>query len=79
MSLTTSPAVLIEGARVFDGTGEPARVQDVLVEGVTADESPFAYKDIERVMQLQESAGLLTRVARMRPIAVHMAGEDGVD
>jgi imidazolonepropionase-like amidohydrolase len=27
------PAVLIEGARVFDGTGEPAKVQDVLVEG----------------------------------------------
>jgi len=27
------PAVLIEGARVFDGTGEAATVQDVLVEG----------------------------------------------
>ncbi len=26
-------AVLIEGARVFDGTGTPARVQDVLVKG----------------------------------------------
>jgi RNA-splicing ligase RtcB len=38
-----------------------------------------AYKGIERVMQLQEQAGLLTRVARMRPIAVLMAGEDGVD
>lgn len=25
--------VLIEGARVFDGTGAPARVQDVLIEG----------------------------------------------
>ena len=30
-------------------------------------------------MQLQEQAGLLTRVARRRPIAVLMAGEDGVD
>lgn len=27
------PAILIEGARVFDGTGAPARVSDVLVEG----------------------------------------------
>lgn len=27
------PAVLIKGARVFDGTGAPARVQDVLVRG----------------------------------------------
>ena len=53
--------------------------QDVLAEGVSADESPFAYKDIERVMQIQEDAGLLTRVARMRPIAVLMAGEEGVD
>lgn len=51
----------------------------VLAEGVSPDESPFAYKDIERVMQLQEDAGLLTRVARMRPIAVLMAGEDGDD
>lgn len=64
------------------GMGEVRRVlaeRDVLAEGVSADESPFAYKDIERVMQLQEDAGLLTRVARMRPIAVLMAGEDGVD
>lgn len=64
------------------GMGEVRRfiaAQDVLVEGVTADESPFAYKDIERVMALQEAAGLLERVARMRPIAVLMAGEDGVD
>ncbi|NTU84588.1 MAG: RtcB family protein, partial [Chloroflexales bacterium] len=53
--------------------------RDVLAEGVSADESPFAYKDIERVIRLQEEAGLLTRVARMRPIAVLMAGEEGVD
>lgn len=26
-------AVLIEGARVFDGTGAPARIEDVLIEG----------------------------------------------
>jgi tRNA-splicing ligase RtcB len=52
---------------------------DVLVEGVVADESPFAYKDIERVMTIQEQAGLLERVARMQPIAVLMAGQEGDD
>jgi tRNA-splicing ligase RtcB len=53
--------------------------RDILAEGVSVDESPFAYKDIERVMQIQEEAGLLKRVARMRPIAVRMAGEKGID
>jgi tRNA-splicing ligase RtcB len=53
--------------------------RDVLVQGVVADESPLAYKDIERVMALQEEAGLLRRVARMQPIAVLMAGEPGDD
>lgn len=49
--------------------------RDVLVEGVDPSESPFAYKDIERVIAIQEAAGLLERVARMQPIAVLMAGE----
>lgn len=51
--------------------------RNILAEGVSVDESPFAYKDIERVIQLQADAGLITRVARMQPIAVLMAGEDG--
>jgi tRNA-splicing ligase RtcB (3'-phosphate/5'-hydroxy nucleic acid ligase) len=53
--------------------------RDVLTQGLSADESPLAYKDIERVMQVQAEAGLLERVARMRPIAVLMAGEKGDD
>ncbi len=53
--------------------------RDVLAEGVVADESPFAYKDIERVMMIQEQAGLLERVAHMQPIAVLMAGQEGDD
>ena len=48
--------------------------QDILVEGLTADEAPPAYKDIERVMQIQTEAGLVTPLARMLPIAVLMAG-----
>ena len=48
---------------------------DVLVDGLSADESPAAYKDIERVLRLQIDAGLITPLARMRPVAVIMAGE----
>lgn len=51
--------------------------QDVLVEGLSVDESPQAYKDIERVMSLQIAAGLVKPLARMRPVAVIMAGERG--
>lgn len=50
--------------------------QDILVVGLSADESPGAYKDIERVMQLQVEAGLIKPLARMQPMAVIMAGED---
>src|SRR6476619_3039766 len=39
--------------------------QDVLVEGLSVDEAPQAYKDIERVMRLQVEAGLIAPVARM--------------
>jgi tRNA-splicing ligase RtcB len=53
--------------------------QDVLVEGLSVDEAPQAYKDIERVMRLQVDAGLVELLARMRPVAVIMAGEAGDD
>ncbi len=49
--------------------------QDILVEGLTAEEAPPAYKDIERVLRIQVEAGLVTPLARMMPIAVIMAGE----
>jgi len=49
--------------------------QDILVEGLTAEEAPPAYKDIERVLRIQVAAGLVTPLARMFPIAVIMAGE----
>jgi tRNA-splicing ligase RtcB len=51
--------------------------RDVLVEGLSVDESPQAYKDIERVMNTQIAAGLVEPLARMRPVAVIMAGEAG--
>jgi tRNA-splicing ligase RtcB len=55
------------------------RSRDVLVAGLSVDEAPQAYKDIERVVQLQVAAGLIEPLARMHPIAVIMAGEAGDD
>jgi tRNA-splicing ligase RtcB len=53
--------------------------RDILVEGLSADEAPQAYKDIERVIDLQVAAGLIEPLARMRPVAVIMAGAPGDD
>jgi tRNA-splicing ligase RtcB (3'-phosphate/5'-hydroxy nucleic acid ligase) len=35
-----------------------------------AEEAPFAYKDVERVVEIVERAGLARRVARLRPLGV---------
>jgi tRNA-splicing ligase RtcB len=35
-----------------------------------AEEAPFAYKDVERVAEVVEKAGLARRVARLRPLGV---------
>jgi tRNA-splicing ligase RtcB len=35
-----------------------------------AEEAPLAYKDVERVAEVVEKAGLARRVARLRPIGV---------
>ena len=35
-----------------------------------AEEAPFAYKDVERVVEIVERAGLARRVARVRPLGV---------
>ena len=35
-----------------------------------AEEAPFAYKDVDRVVEVVERAGLAERVARLRPIGV---------
>jgi tRNA-splicing ligase RtcB (3'-phosphate/5'-hydroxy nucleic acid ligase) len=35
-----------------------------------AEEAPFAYKDLDHVVEVVERAGLATRVARLRPIGV---------
>ena len=35
-----------------------------------AEEAPFAYKDVERVVDVVEAAGLARRVVRLRPLGV---------
>jgi tRNA-splicing ligase RtcB len=35
-----------------------------------AEEAPFAYKDVERVAEVVEQAGLARRIARLRPFGV---------
>jgi tRNA-splicing ligase RtcB len=35
-----------------------------------AEEAPFAYKDVERVVDVVESAGLAARVAQLAPLGV---------
>jgi tRNA-splicing ligase RtcB len=35
-----------------------------------AEEAPFAYKDVERVVEVVERSRLARRVARLRPIGV---------
>ena len=47
--------------------------QDILFYSIAADETISSYKDIEKVMELQDGL-LLERVARMRPVVVIMGG-----
>lgn len=50
------------------------RQRDILAIGVAPDETYAAYKDIERVMQLQE--GVLVRtIARLQPVIVVMGAQ----
>jgi tRNA-splicing ligase RtcB len=49
--------------------------QDIWVAGLTAEEAPSAYKNIDHVLRIQVEGGLVTPLARMFPIAVIMAGE----
>ena len=53
--------------------------RDVLVAGLSVEEAPQAYKNIEQVLAIQVDAGLVRPIARMRPVAVIMAGEAGDD
>jgi tRNA-splicing ligase RtcB len=53
------------------------KAKDILVDGLSVEEAPDAYKDIERVLRLQTDAGLIKPLARMHPLAVIMAGESG--
>lgn len=53
------------------------KLRDIWVERLSVEEAPQAYKDIEQVIRLQVEAGLIRPLARMQPIAVIMAGDQG--
>ena len=54
-------------ATIVDDTGITVRA--LSARGL-AEEAPEAYKDVERVVEVVERAGLAARVARLRPIGV---------
>jgi tRNA-splicing ligase RtcB len=51
----------LEGAGVLVNATHP---------GLLAEEAPYAYKDVARVVDTCEGAGLSKKVARLRPLAV---------
>jgi len=64
-------------ARTRIGGGELRRqleTQGIVVRCASnkglAEEAPFAYKDVERVVRVVEHAGLARRVARLVPLGV---------
>ena len=73
---TITPAM---AAAVVREAGVLVREAGVLVRGLSVDESPLAYKDIESVIEVQIAAGLIRPVARMRPLVVVMSGTAGED
>jgi RNA-splicing ligase RtcB len=59
-----------EAVAVRSSQGRNARVRpglEIPNRGL-AEEAPFAYKDLERVVRVVERAGLATSVAQLRPI-----------
>jgi tRNA-splicing ligase RtcB len=69
-----------EAKKRHDATAFKKRMEelDIRYVGVAPDETLFAYKDIDRVMSLQEGITVDT-FARMMPVAVVMGGrsDDG--
>jgi tRNA-splicing ligase RtcB len=85
-SMERSFGTVCHGAgRMLSRTGARKRIQgaelrrQLEAEGIVvrcpsnkglAEEAPFAYKDVDRVVEVVELAGLADRVARLRPIGV---------
>ncbi len=85
-SVERSFGTVCHGAgRLLSRTGARKRIQGAELrrqlesQGITvrcpsnrglAEEAPFAYKDVDRVVEVVERAGLAGRVARLRPMGV---------
>ena len=55
------------------------QMSNIIYSGIAPDEGFESYKDIERVIQIQEDAGLLKVVASIQPLAVIMGGAESDD
>jgi tRNA-splicing ligase RtcB len=60
----------IHGAELRRGLEEQGIVVRSPSNKGLAEEAPFAYKDVERVVDVVERAGLARRVAQLTPIGV---------
>jgi tRNA-splicing ligase RtcB len=60
----------ITGAQLRRELGEQGIVVRCASNKGLAEEAPFAYKDVERVVQVVERAGLARRVVQLRPLGV---------
>ena len=56
-----------EVRRILEEQGVSVRPGSV---GLLAEEAPYAYKDVDEVVEVCEKAGLATKVARLRPLGV---------
>jgi tRNA-splicing ligase RtcB len=60
----------IEGAELRRQLAEQGIVVRCPSNRGLAEEAPFAYKDVERVVDVVERAGLAARVAQLTPLGV---------
>jgi tRNA-splicing ligase RtcB len=58
------------GSRVKEELAQAGVLVDATNPGLLAEEAPYAYKDVDRVVDTCEGAGLSRKVARLRPLAV---------
>jgi len=60
----------MSGTRVRDELADAGVLVNATHPGLLAEEAPYAYKDVARVVDTCEGAGLSRKVARLRPLAV---------
>jgi len=59
-----------KGKNLFDELAAQGVIVKVKSKKLLAEEAPFAYKDAEDITKVVEKAGLASRIARLKPVAV---------